>query len=176
MPEPANAAGSRTRPAAVEAAGAGARVALPACLAELDVSADGDRTTVTLRGELDLGAHRLLPDLHAALALSGSGIDLRLDGVAFIDCAGLYVLRDLRERAREQGRTVTVRAGSPAVERLLALTGTRALFTGPQQGPDRAAPRPRIVRPAEGPAADRGPGTARRRPDRGTVAAFAPAS
>ncbi|MEG8278774.1 STAS domain-containing protein [Streptomyces sp. AHA2] len=150
MPEPANAAGFRTRPAAVEAAGAGARVALPACLAELDVTAAGDRTTATLRGELDLGAHRLLPELYDVLALAGSGIDLRLDGVGFIDCAGLYVLQDLRERARAQGRTVVVTAAGPAVERLLALTGTRPLFTGPERGPQRTAPLPRIARPTGG--------------------------
>ncbi|WP_369195202.1 STAS domain-containing protein [Streptomyces djakartensis] len=150
MPEPAYAARPPARPATVEAAGAGAPADLPACSADLAVTVDGDRTTVTLRGELDLGAHRLLPGLIDVLDLSDSGVDLRLEAVAFIDCAGLYVLQVLRERARAQGRAVTVRSSSPAVERLLALTGTRALFTGPERGADSAAPLPRIVRSADG--------------------------
>ncbi|MGW3988398.1 STAS domain-containing protein [Streptomyces sp. NPDC004830] len=150
MPEPAYAVRPPTRPAVAEAADAGTRATLPACAADLAVTVDGDRTTVSLRGELDLGAHRLLPELTGVLDVSGSGIDLRLEAVGFIDCAGLYVLQVLRERAREQGRTVTVRSSSPAVERLLTLTGTRPLFAGPERDADRPAPLPRIVRPADG--------------------------
>ncbi|MFJ5995291.1 ANTAR domain-containing protein [Streptomyces sp. NPDC092370] len=105
-------------------------------MATMDVVSDGDRMSVTMWGELDLGSRRLLPELHDLLELSGSGIDLRLDAVGFCDCSGLKALLDLREHAVDQGKTVTVRSCGVAVERLLDLTGTRELFeaTAPQEG------------------------------------------
>ncbi|MER7405041.1 ANTAR domain-containing protein [Streptomyces sp. NPDC000070] len=122
--------------------------AIPPCMATMDVVPDGDRMTVTVWGELDLGSRRLLPDLHDILTLSGSGIDLRLDAVGFCDCAGLNMLLDLRLRALDQSKTVAVRSSGVAVERLLDLTGTRELFAGPRQ---------EAVRPAT--ADEPGPGT-----------------
>ncbi|WP_232840648.1 ANTAR domain-containing protein [Streptomyces sp. Go-475] len=98
-------------------------------MATLDVLPDGDRMTVTLWGELDLGSRRLLPDLYDVLALSGSGVDLRLDSVGFCDCSGVNVLLDLRTRALDQGKTLVIRSAGRAVGRLLDLTGTRELFT-----------------------------------------------
>jgi anti-anti-sigma factor len=109
-------------------AGDGTPAAIPPCMATMDVVPDGDRLTVTLWGELDLGSRRLLPELYDMLTLSGGGIDLRLDAVGFCDCSGLNALLDLRRRAVDQGKTVTVRSCGVAVERLLDLTGTRELF------------------------------------------------
>jgi anti-anti-sigma factor len=106
----------------------------------MDVVPDGDRMTVTVWGELDLGSRRLLPDLYDILTLSGSGIDLRLDAVGFCDCSGLTMLLDLRTRALDEGKTVTVRSSGLAVERLLDLTGARELFAAP--GPHQDAARP----------------------------------
>ncbi|WP_244204313.1 ANTAR domain-containing protein [Streptomyces africanus] len=114
--------------------------AIPPCMATMDVMPDGDRMTVTVWGELDLGSRRLLPDLHDILTLSGSGIDLRLDAIGFCDCSGLNVLLDLRLRALDEGKTVTVRSSGRAVERLLDLTGTRELFAAP--GPHQDGVRP----------------------------------
>ncbi|GAP49146.1 uncharacterized protein SAZU_4010 [Streptomyces azureus] len=110
-------------------------------MATMDVVPDGDRMTVTVWGELDLGSRQLLPDLHDTLTLSGNGIDLRLDAVGFCDCSGLNMLLDLRTHALDEGKTVTVRSCGPAVERLLDLTGTRELFAarGPQQDAVRPA-------------------------------------
>ncbi|MET9522274.1 ANTAR domain-containing protein [Streptomyces coeruleorubidus] len=119
--------------------------AIPPCMATMDVMPDGDRMTVTVWGELDLGSRRLLPDLHDILTLSGSGIDLRLDAVGFCDCSGLNMLLDLRLRALDEGKTVTVLSYGPTVERLLDLTGTRELFATP--GPHRDAVRPATDEP-----------------------------
>ncbi|MEV5353634.1 STAS domain-containing protein [Streptomyces sp. NPDC052693] len=119
-----------------------ASTALPPCRATLDVTPAGDRMNVTVRGELDLGSRRLLPELHDALALSGSGVDLRLDAVGFCDCSGLGVLLDLRTRALDQGRTVTVRSCGAAVGRLLDLTDTRKLFEDTLHRPGRPADPP----------------------------------
>ncbi|MGW0609205.1 ANTAR domain-containing protein [Streptomyces sp. NPDC002788] len=141
MPEPAYAARSHTPEGAAAAASGSAPAAIPPCMATMDVTPDGDRMTVTMWGELDLGSRRLLPELYDVLELSGSGIDLRLDAVGFCDCSGLNTLMDLRTRALDQGRTVVLRSGGVAVERLLDLTGTRELLTGPADG-DRTPPPP----------------------------------
>lgn len=114
--------------------------AIPPCAATMDVVPDGDRMTVTVWGELDLGSRRLLPDLHDILTLSGSGLDLRLDAVGFCDCSGLNMLLDLRLRALDQGKTVTVRSSGRAVERLLDLTGTREVFAAPDPHQDAVHP------------------------------------
>lgn len=139
MPEPAYSARSHSQEDAVPTAGDGAPAAIPPCMATMDVTPDGDRMTVTMWGELDLGSRRLLPELYDMLTLSGGGIDLRLDAVGFCDCSGLNALLDLHSRAADQGKTVTVRSCGVAVERLLDLTGTRELFAGSGR-PESAAP------------------------------------
>ncbi|MDK1345610.1 ANTAR domain-containing protein [Streptomyces sp. 378] len=118
----------------------------------MDVVPDGDRMSVTMWGELDLGSRRLLPELYDMLTLSGSGIDLRLDAVGFCDCSGLKALLDLRAHAVDQGKTVTVRSCGVAVERLLGLTGTRELFedTDPREGGDTALREGEEADPREG--------------------------
>ncbi|MGI5472833.1 ANTAR domain-containing protein [Streptomyces sp. CA-132043] len=98
--------------------------------ATIDVVPDGDRMTVTVRGELDLDACRqLLPDLNRALSRSVSGLDLDLTGVGCCDCSGLNLLLALRERALDDGKTVVITAGSPAVERVFRLAGSWNHFT-----------------------------------------------
>ncbi|GGL93778.1 hypothetical protein GCM10010129_42100 [Streptomyces fumigatiscleroticus] len=110
---------------------------LPPCLAVMETVPDGDRMLVRVRGELDLGGHRLRPGLHDALCRSGSGVDLDLSAVEFCDCAGLNVLLEERRRALEQDKTLAIRSSSPAVARLLELTGAWELFAHP--GPDDPA-------------------------------------
>jgi anti-anti-sigma factor len=111
-------------------------------MATMDVVPHGDRMTVTMWGELDLGSRRLLPELYDMLTLSDGGIDLRLDAVGFCDCAGLNALLDLHARAVDQGKSVTVRSCGVAVERVLDLTGTRELLTDSGRTEDAAAPAP----------------------------------
>lgn len=139
MPEPAYSARSHTQEGAVPTAGDSAPAAVPPCMATMDVVPDGDRMTVSMWGELDLGSRRLLPELYDLLTLSGGGVDLYLDAVGFCDCSGLNALLDLRTRAVDQGKTVTIRSCGVAVERLLDLTGTRELFTDSAL-PERPAP------------------------------------
>ncbi|MEV0241122.1 ANTAR domain-containing protein [Streptomyces sp. NPDC050674] len=140
MPEPAYPARSHTQEGAAAVAGDSAPAAVPPCMATMDVTPDGDRMSVTMWGELDLGSRRLLPELYDMLTLSGGGIDLRLDAIGFCDCSGLNALLDLRARAVDQGKTVTVRSCGIAVERLLELTGTRELFADTAARGDTAPP------------------------------------
>ncbi|MFF4059701.1 ANTAR domain-containing protein [Streptomyces sp. NPDC001668] len=102
--------------------------ARPPCLATIKAVVAGDRTVVVCRGEFDLGAQELQAELSAVLDRSATGVDLDLAGVRFCDCGGLNVLLGLRREALDQGKTVTVRTCSPAVERLLDLTGAGELF------------------------------------------------
>ena len=102
---------------------------------------DGSRTHVAVSGELGLDVgEELRAALRAALSDTHDGIDLDLSGVGFCDCSGLNVLLALREQARGEGKSVTFRAVSPIVDRLLSLTGTQSLFAPaagePGDGPE----------------------------------------
>lgn len=111
-----------------DAAGAG-RAVSPGP-ATVHVVPDGHRVRMTVRGELDLGAQHIRYELQAALRGSAEGVDLDLSAVSFCDCSGLNLLLDARQRALRQGKTVAIRASSPAVERLLGLVGAQDLFAG----------------------------------------------
>ncbi|GGZ00257.1 anti-sigma factor antagonist [Streptomyces poonensis] len=90
---------------------------------------DGDRVLVVVSGELDIDTDQMLQRvLRDALGRSVRGVDLDLTRVGFSDCSGLNVVLAMRRRALGDGKTVAIRAASPAVERLLEVTGTRSLF------------------------------------------------
>lgn len=93
----------------------------------LTIAVEGDPQGVRVRltGELDLAT---VPELGRALdeiASNGqSRLLIDLDGVEFMDSTGLSaILRAVRDAAAH-GYRVTVRRGSPQVQRLFALTGT----------------------------------------------------
>jgi anti-anti-sigma factor len=93
---------------------------------------DGDRITVKVSGELDLdSSERFRGVLREALSRSVHGIDLDLGGVTFCDCSALNILLTQRRRALEQAKTIAIHHASTEVDRLLALTGTQALFARP---------------------------------------------
>ncbi|MFE6176948.1 ANTAR domain-containing protein [Streptomyces sp. NPDC056464] len=106
---------------------------------------DGDRVGVKVCGELDLDtSERFRSALREALSRSVRGVDLDLGGVSFCDCAALNILLALRQQALKQDKTVAIHVSSTAVDRLLALTGTQALFAGPD-GESPAAEDTRIT-------------------------------
>ena len=119
-----------------------ARDVAPPCLATVESVVVGDRMDVTCRGEFDVGAEWLQPELYAALDRSATGVDLDLSEVGFCDCGGLNVLLGLRRAALDQGKTVSVRVCSPAVGRLLDLTGARELFVADGAESPAGAKRP----------------------------------
>lgn len=76
-------------------------------------------------GDMDLASAPVLR--RAADKLGGQSLALDLSGVAFIDSTGLHLLIDLR---RSHGRLRLV-ASSPALDKLLEITGTRNYLFGP---------------------------------------------
>ncbi|MFF4359463.1 ANTAR domain-containing protein [Streptomyces sp. NPDC001604] len=101
------------------------------CLVTIDVVPDGDRMNVRVCGELDHGGLQLERGLTEALDSSASGIDLDLSAIGFCDCSGLNLLLGLRRKALDDGKTITISASGPSVDRLLELTGARELFARP---------------------------------------------
>ncbi|WP_280882668.1 STAS domain-containing protein [Streptomyces pseudovenezuelae] len=90
----------------------------------------GGHTVVTISGEIDMDTEQTMQHaLRLALARFSQGVDLDLSGVGFCDCSGLNVLLRVRWIALSDGKTLRVRAVSPRVERLFALTDTSSLFT-----------------------------------------------
>lgn len=79
---------------------------------------------LVVSGDMDLATTPVLQE--AAAKLGGGSITLDLSGIAFIDSTGLHLLIDLR---RAHGPLQLV-AASPAVDKLLDLTGTRAYLFG----------------------------------------------
>ncbi|MFK8850123.1 anti-sigma factor antagonist [Streptomyces sp. Ac-502] len=136
MPEPAYSAPLFTGGDTERAVNAAAKPPAPgACRVALTATAHGERTALTLQGELDLdtGAH-VEPGLRAALDQCVTGMDLYLDAVRFCDCSGLNILLRLRGHAADQGKSVVLCSSSRSVDRILELTGTRRLFDAPAPG------------------------------------------
>jgi anti-sigma B factor antagonist len=92
-------------------------------LLKLDSDEADGRTTLALRGELDISS---APVLEEALGrLEGAGppvlvIDLR--ALAFMDSTGLRTIVAADQRARAQGRRVAIVRGPEAVDRIFSVT------------------------------------------------------
>ncbi|HEY5836890.1 STAS domain-containing protein [Streptomyces sp.] len=109
----------------------------------------GRHTRAAVSGEIDHACAGTLDRvLHDGIRQAPDGVDLDLTGVTFFDCGGLNALLRARSIAEQHGVSLTVTAVSPAVERLLTLTGTRVLFLPGGAGPPGGAPGP--DRPPDG--------------------------
>jgi anti-sigma B factor antagonist len=87
------------------------------------VSSDGDRSTVALRGELDLsGVDRARQAIEQAEANPSPLLVLDLSELEFIDSTGLEVMLRAARRAHDSGRRLIVARPSRYVRRLLEMT------------------------------------------------------
>ena len=91
---------------------------------------EGDAVVVAVRGDLDLdGGEDLRAALRAAIDEEpGRRIVVDLEGVDFMDSAGLGVLLGGRERARNGDGDLVVVATGRSVLRVLTLTGLDRVF------------------------------------------------
>lgn len=140
VPEEASAVDARVEAAATERA---LEAQLPAqpdrpdsgpvsqpCLLRVYSAPDTEETVVVLRGEIDYGCEDTLErSLTHTLSCSARGIEIDLDKVSFWACSSVKILLAVRQLALRQGKTVSLRATSPRVHRVLELTDTLPLFT-----------------------------------------------
>jgi anti-sigma B factor antagonist len=87
------------------------------------VNSDDGRTTVRLRGELDLsGVDRAREAVEQAEATDAALLVLDLSQLDFIDSTGLEVMLRAARRARDSGRRLIVARPSRYIRRLLEIT------------------------------------------------------
>ena len=90
----------------------------------VDVDASG---VVVIHGDIDLAGGRALEDhLHAGNGRTPTVFDLT--DVDFIDSSGLRTLLVAGRRARDDGQLLELRNPTPAVRRILEITGTTEQF------------------------------------------------
>ncbi|MEY2420480.1 MAG: anti-sigma factor antagonist [Acidimicrobiaceae bacterium] len=102
-------------------------------LNELDIASnlDGDVARVAIRGELDINsAPRLIAALHEVARPPVRRVDLDCEGVTFLDSTGLRALIVGRNEATRLGVDLELVDASPAVSRVVEMTGLAGLLTG----------------------------------------------
>ena len=78
---------------------------------------------VVLNGEIDAHTAPALADWLEPLPGAGTDVSIDLAGVGFIDSRGLGVLIDAHHRALDAGRRLVLARPSPAVVRLVEISG-----------------------------------------------------
>lgn len=99
---------------------------LPAMSVDVD-----EHGVIIIRGDLDVATAPAAARVVAEHAHEGSDVVLDLGELEFMDSSGLRVLLVAANRAAKHGDAVHIRALTPAVDRLLAFTGTAELFVLP---------------------------------------------
>jgi anti-anti-sigma factor len=84
--------------------------------------------TLIVRGEVDLATATQLRDAVLRHLSAARSLSLDLSGVTFMDSSGLQVLIASQRRAALLGNSLVIAQVSPAVERLLQVSRTSALF------------------------------------------------
>jgi anti-sigma B factor antagonist len=101
---------------------------LPAAFG-FSISEDTDPPVLTVRGEVDLAsAPKLAAAITELMDRGYTNVAVDLGSVEFIDSSGLGVLVGSLRRLREDGGDLVLRAASPAVTRILELTGLDGLL------------------------------------------------
>jgi anti-sigma B factor antagonist len=114
---------------------------------EIDVHAEGERTVVSVSGELDMATATSMRETVLELPEAGRRrVVADLSGVTFIDCQGLNTLVALDDAAHDQGWGFVLRERSRTVARLLALSGMGERFA-PHPRAAGGSPRQRAVTP-----------------------------
>jgi anti-sigma B factor antagonist len=99
-----------------------------------EMTSDGTTAVLRVTGDLDIAVEDGTVEAVAGALAAGpptGQVTLDLSGVAFIDSSGLRALLRIH---KEHGPRVRLGAVSPAVARLLELTGTADLFSPDDNG------------------------------------------
>ena len=98
----------------------------------VEITRSEDTVVLALAGELDLHtSEHLAAALTDALAASPRAVVVEAEGLAFADSAGLRALLSARDAAQQQGVELRLGEVSPALGRLLDVTGLREVFGSP---------------------------------------------
>lgn len=94
-----------------------------------DVYREHDTAYLLLAGELDLGTTPILQaEIDAARKAGSRSLVLDLGGLAFIDSTGLRCMLDADAESRQDGFSIALIQGPPAVHRVFELTNTHMHF------------------------------------------------
>jgi anti-anti-sigma factor len=114
------------------------------------VHTDGDRTTLTLTGELDrFSGQPLVPLLDAAMDGSVKHLEVHMARVGFVDVDGVRVLVHAYHLGASRGINLTLHDPQPDIVWLLHITGAAVLLgesTAPADAamPDLVWPKPPV--------------------------------
>ncbi len=92
----------------------------------IDVVGDGDARVVTVSGEID--ADNCSSAASSLLEIEGDGLTLDLTNLGFIDSSGISELLRVRQLVIDRGGDFVLKNPSPAVHRILDITGLLAVF------------------------------------------------
>jgi len=103
-------------------------------------SRHGERgATIVISGDIDIAnRHDIVELVREAIHPGTTEIALDMSTVEFIDCAGLAGILQARHLAANEGCHLRIVAMNPRVRRLLDLTETLPVLTGPPQSVDGA--------------------------------------
>jgi len=105
----------------------------------ITIEEEGSLRVLRLRGELDSAAVARYQELRRSETGVVDAIDAA--GVSFISSTGLAVMIRSAEASLAAGRSPVLRASSPAVDRLLQMSGMDDLFLRAPSAPERARTR-----------------------------------
>ena len=95
----------------------------------IEVTADGDRATLVLTGEIDLATQANLRAVLTDLVVAGQiHLVIDLGGVSFIDSTGLGVLIGARRRVHVLHGSVQLVRANDQVMRVFEITGLNRVF------------------------------------------------
>ena len=83
---------------------------------------DEETCRVKLAGEFDLSGRELADDVYAAVN-GATKIVLDLSDLEFIDSMGIHFVVTAHERAKQEGKALTIVQGGPQVSRVFKLVG-----------------------------------------------------
>ena len=99
-------------------------------LLKIDVSSLDTHATVSPVGEIDLSSVELLTaTLTDTIEAGAVHVTVDLDGVTYLDSAGLGALVGASKRLRAVGGTLALHCRQPRLLRLLTITGLDKVFT-----------------------------------------------
>ena len=102
---------------------------------EIGVLPDGERSTVRLEGELDLAAAQDVTAALEVVAAQSTAVLLDIEGVTFMDSAGLRSVLLCERICRDAGVVFRLTPGSPRIRRLFGIAGLLDWLPAADAGP-----------------------------------------